>query len=129
MKYREFKTSSGAKIILGKDAKSNDELMRKFEGKENIIIHTVAPGSPFCVIDDLKPSRKDIAEAAGACVFHSQDWRDNRGNVKVNIFTGKDVEKKKDMKEGTWKVKKSKTKIIKKRKIINLIKNVKNLYC
>jgi len=118
MKFREFTTSSGAKIILGKDAKSNDELMKKFEGKENTIIHTVSPGSPFCVIDDLKPSREDINLSGAYCARYSQDWRDNKRDVKVNIFTGKDVNKKRGMKIGTWKVKKSKTKTIKKKDII-----------
>ena len=123
MKFREFTTSSGAKIILGKDAKSNDELMKKFEGKENTIIHTVAPGSPFCVIDNLKPSREDINLSGAHCVAYSQDWRDNKRDVKVNIFTGKDVNKKRGMKIGTWKVKKSKTKTIKKNDIIRNVKN------
>ena len=51
MKFREIELSSGTKIFLGKNAEQNDELMKKFRGKENVIIHTVAPGSPFCVMD------------------------------------------------------------------------------
>ncbi|MDD5192946.1 MAG: hypothetical protein PHX96_07450, partial [Candidatus Nanoarchaeia archaeon] len=60
MKFREFETGSGTKILLGRNAENNDELMKKFHGKENIIIHTVAPGSPFCVIDNLKPLKEDV---------------------------------------------------------------------
>ena len=120
MKPREIKLESGTKILLGKDAKSNDELMKKFEGKENTIIHTVSPGSPFCVIDDLKPSREDINLSGAYCARYSQDWRDNKRDVKVNIFTGKDVNKKRGMKIGTWKVKESKTKTIKKKDVIKV---------
>jgi len=122
MKVRKFITLSGAKIILGKDAKSNDELMKKFQGKDNTILHTVAPGSPFCVIENLKPNKEDIKKTAIFCAAYSQDWRDNKKDVKVNIFTGKNVNKTKGMKIGTWKVKKSKTKIIKKQDIIKIKK-------
>ena len=122
MIFRKKKLKSGKEILLGKDAKSNDELMKKFEGKENVIIHTVAPGSPFCVIEDLKPSRKEIQEASSACAYYSQAWRDNQADIMVNVFTGKDVSKKKGMKSGTWKVNKSEKKKIKRRKIKNVNK-------
>jgi len=125
MKFREIILESGTKILLGKDEKSNDELMKKFKGKENIIIHTVASGSPFCVIDNLKPSRKDITISGAYCAEYSQDWRDNKKDVKINIFTGKGISKEKGMKPGTWKVERLKTKIIKKRKIEKFLKEKK----
>ena len=36
----------------------------------------------------------------------SQDWRDNQGNVKVNVFLKGDCFKDKEMKSGSWSVKK-----------------------
>jgi predicted ribosome quality control (RQC) complex YloA/Tae2 family protein len=115
MKFREIKISSGINILLGKDAENNDELVKQFKGKENTIMHTVAPGSPFCVIEDLNPNQKDIKEAAVFCAEKSQDWRDNKGDVKIHVFTGKDVKKPLLAKKGTWK-------ITKKAKIINVKK-------
>jgi predicted ribosome quality control (RQC) complex YloA/Tae2 family protein len=106
MKFREIMTSSGKKVLAGKNAKNNEELINQFKGKENIILHTVAPGSPFCVVDDLKTNKKDIKETAIICASKSQDWRDNKQDVKVHIFTGKDVYKNKGMKIGTFGVKK-----------------------
>jgi len=120
MKFREFDIL-GSVVLMGKNAEQNDELVKQFQGKENIIMHTVAPGSGFCIIDDLHPSNKIIKQSAILCAAYSQDWRDNQGNVKINIFTGKDVEKKKGMKTGTWKVKKGKTKTIKKKDIEKFI--------
>jgi predicted ribosome quality control (RQC) complex YloA/Tae2 family protein len=117
MGFREITLTSGAIVSSGKDAKSNDELMEKFKGKPNVIMHTVSPGSPFCVINNLKPSRKDISASGAICATYSQDWRDNKGDVKVNVFTGKDISKRKSMKVGTWKVNKCKVIKIKKRKI------------
>ena len=121
MKFREKVLTSGAKILLGKNAENNDELVRKFEGEKNIIIHTVAPGSPFCVIDNFKPSKEDIIEAGTYCARYSQDWRDNKKNINVSIFDGKNVSKEKGMKAGMWKVKKSKKITIKKKDIEKLI--------
>jgi predicted ribosome quality control (RQC) complex YloA/Tae2 family protein len=119
MKFREIVLASGTKFLLGKDAKGNDELMKKFRGKENKIIHTVAPGSPFCVIENLV-FEGDIHAAGAVCAKYSQDWRDNKRDVDVNVFTGKDVSKGKSDKPGTWKVKKSKVIKIKKEDILKL---------
>ena len=49
---------------MGKNADSNDELVNNFRGKENLILHTVKPGSPFCVIEKLNPTSEEIKEAA-----------------------------------------------------------------
>jgi len=115
MKPREFTLPSGTNILLGKNSSNNDELVSKYHGKENIILHTAKPGSPFCVIDKLNPTKEEIKQSATICASKSQDWRDNRKEVAVHIFSGKDVEKDKNMKEGTWKIK-SKPKLIKVKK-------------
>lgn len=116
-RFREKILESGTKIILGKDAKSNDILMDKFKGKNNTILHTLAPGSPFCIINNLNPSEEDVYTAGIFCAKHSQSWRDNKGDVLISVFIGKDVSKSKDMKIGTWNVKKSEQIIIKKEDI------------
>jgi len=122
IKFREIELKPGSKILLGKNEENNDELMKEFKGKENIILHTVAPGSPFCVIDDLKPSKQIINISGGACASYSQDWRDNKKDTMVNIFTGKDISKNIFMKKGTWKVKKARKIKVKKEDIIKFEK-------
>ncbi len=121
MEFREIILESGARIFLGRNAENNDELVKKFKGKENVMIHTVAPGSPFCIIDTLNPSKGDISASGAHCARFSQDWRDNKKDVKISIFTGKDVNKERGMSIGTWKVKNSKTRTIKKEDIEKLI--------
>jgi len=113
-KFRNFTLPSGATLLLGKDAGNNDELVKNYKGKENVILHTAKPGSPFCIIGDLNPSKEDIKQSAIICAAHSQDWRDNKSDVKIHHFTGKDV--KKTMKKGSWKLK-SKPKVIKIKKL------------
>ncbi|MGA2130251.1 MAG: NFACT RNA binding domain-containing protein [Candidatus Pacearchaeota archaeon] len=121
IKFREIKLVSGSEFILGRDEKSNDELMKKYKGKENIILHTRAPGSPFCVIK-TKIFDGDVNAAAVLCARYSQDWRNNKKNVAVNVFTGKDISKEKGMKAGTWNVKKFTTIIVKKEEILKVLK-------
>lgn len=124
--FRKIELESGTKILLGKDDENNDELMRKFKGKKNTIIHTSAPGSPFCVIDgNLDPTQSDIKASGAICAGYSQDWRDNKGDVIVDIFTGKNTFKDKRMKPGTWKVKKARKKKIKKKDILKNLKCLK----
>ncbi len=116
--FREYILRSGTKILLGKNAENNDELMKLFKGKENTILHTVAPGSPFCVILKESPSKAEIKEAGIVCAARSQAWRDTRKDVEMHVFTGKDIKKPFFAKKGTWKIKKPPKKIIiKKREI------------
>ncbi len=116
MKPREYELYSGTKILLGKNSENNDELVKKYEGKECVILHSAKPGSPFCVIDkEGKILKKEIKEAAVICASKSQDWRDNKSDVNMHKFTGKEVYKSRLMKSGSWGLKK-KPKIIKVKK-------------
>ena len=88
----------------------------KMSKEEEIVIHTEAPGSPFCNIKG-GASKKDIKEAAIICAKFSQDWRDNRSDVVVNVFFGKHIYKQKSMKLGAFGVKTSKKLKVKKKDI------------
>lgn len=120
VKFREITLLSGARFLLGKDEESNDRLMRLFKGKASTILHTQAPGSPFCVVEK-QVFEGDIYAAATACARYSQDWRDNKKDIKVNVFTGKDISKPKGAKPGLWHVGNSRTIIVKKKDILKLI--------
>jgi len=115
MKPREFVLKSGTNIFLGKNSENNDEIVKLYSGKKNIILHTAKPGSPFCIINKLNPLKEEIKESAIICASKSQDWRDNKKDIAIHIFTGKDITKKKGMKTGTWGLK-SKPKLIKVKK-------------
>lgn len=116
IQYRKFITHSGTKVLAGKDAKQNEILVKEYIGKNNIIMHTAKPGSPFCIITE-KLRKGDKKETAKFCAKRSKDWRDNKDDVIVHIFTGKDIRKKKDMKIGTFGIKKFKVIKIKKSEI------------
>ena len=126
-KFREFLTSSQKKVLGGKNAENNEELIAQVFSSE-LVLHTKEPGSPFVNIKSDKKdiSKKDIKEAAVFCAAYSKDWKKNKKDVLVHYFLGKDIYKEKDMKAGTFGVKKYKEIKIKKEEIIKFLEKVKD---
>jgi len=117
-KFRHFITSGGKLVIGGKSAEQNEELMKTCLDNENIVLHTEAPGSPFCIIKEKEEeiSKQEIEESAVFCAKYSHVWKKAKvkKNVTVHYFLGKDIFKTKGMKLGTFGVKKFKKIIVKK---------------
>ena len=109
-KFRCFSTSNGKLVAGGKSAEQNEELLKKHLDRENIVLHTAMPGSPFCIIKAKKREilKQDIKEAAVFCAKYSQAWKKskNKKDIEVHYFLGIDIFKTKDMKLGTFGVKK-----------------------
>ena len=123
--FRSFVLNSGREIFLGKSSENNDELV-SLAKRTDLLLHTSLPGSPFCNVGE-KPSKKEINEAAIYCAKFSQDWRDNKNDVKIHSFLKGDTIKNEKMKEGSWQVRKIREKIkIKKADIFELERKLKN---
>ena len=123
MALRQYQTSTGITVLLGKSAETNEELIKQ-SVKNELLLHTAKPGSPFANIK-LKESeltKQDIYEAAIMCAKHSQDWRDNKRDISVSVFSVSDVYKSKDMSLGTFGVKKETKIIVKKQDILDFEK-------
>lgn len=107
-KYRWFVTASGKKVIGGKSALQNDELLKHITAASEtyLIMHTSAPGSPFSVI--LTPlstiTKQDTEECATFTACFSQTWKTGKSSANVDIFKSKQVHKDKMMKAGMWRV-------------------------
>jgi predicted ribosome quality control (RQC) complex YloA/Tae2 family protein len=114
-KFRELISKRGTLILAGKSAENNEELVAQIKPDEEVF-HTAQPGSPFVNIKG-EPKSEDIKEAAIFCARYSKDYRDNKSDVVVNNFKGKDIYKRKDMEKGTFGLKKYKTIVVKKRAI------------
>jgi predicted ribosome quality control (RQC) complex YloA/Tae2 family protein len=123
MKFREFITKKGTIILAGKDEDSNEELIKQMEPEE-YVFHTVASGSPFVNVKG-KARLGDLKRAAIICARYSQDWRDNKKDVFVSKFKGKDIYKEKKMKIGTFGIKRSNKIKIKKKEIERFSKELK----
>ncbi|MFH1325509.1 MAG: NFACT RNA binding domain-containing protein [archaeon] len=112
---RKVTTKKGTLILAGRDEDSNESLIEQAKEDEDVF-HTEKPGSPFVNIKG-KPKAGDRKFAALICARYSHDWRDNKKDVIVHRFKGKDIYKTKGMKKGTFGVKKFKAIKIKKREI------------
>lgn len=108
-KYRWFFTRSGKLVIGGKSATQNDELLEQITALSGdyLVMHTAAPGSPFCVI--LAPlssiTKADRTECAVFTGCFSRAWRDKKTNATIDIFLSSQFVKTRTMKTGTWGVK------------------------
>lgn len=120
---REFETKAGTLVLAGRNAESNEDLVNQVKPSEEVF-HTRSPGSPFVNIKG-KPKKGDLKQAALFCARYSRDWKKNRTNVEVHRFKGKDIYKLKDMKLGTFGVKKLKIIKLKKEDIIKFEKEQK----
>ena len=103
--FREYVASSGRRVLGGKSAESNDELVGR-AGSKDVLLHTMGPGSPFVNVGE-NPSKSDLKEAAVFCAKYSQEWRGSKKDLVVNKFQRSDMNKSVLMKAGTWGVKKS----------------------
>lgn len=113
--FRQHTSKQGTLFLAGKSAETNELLIAQIE-KDEDVLHTAKPGSPFVNIKG-KTKKGDIEEAAIFCAVYSQDWKKNKKDVIVHVFKGKDVFKEKMMKQGTFGVKKFKEIKVKKGEI------------
>ena len=76
-RFRWFITSDGFLVVGGRDADTNEELVKKYMDKSDVVFHTQDPGSPMTIIKAQgKPvSEQAITEAAQFVVSYSSIWK------------------------------------------------------
>jgi predicted ribosome quality control (RQC) complex YloA/Tae2 family protein len=76
-KFRWFISSDGFLIIGGRDATSNEIVIKKHTDTNDLVLHTDMAGSPFFVIKsaDKKIPESTIKEAADAVCTFSKTWK------------------------------------------------------
>ena len=122
-KFRRIITKRGTLILAGKDAETNEQIIKQ-AGKDEDVFHTESAGSPFVNIKG-SPKREDIKDAAIFCAKYSREWKSNKQNVIVHKFKGRDVYKTKEMGTGSFGVKKFRKIKVKKQDIENFEKTFK----
>ncbi len=77
-KFRWFYSSERLLVIGGRDASSNETLLKRYANPEDVIMHAEVHGAPFFVVKTggVEPKPETLKEAAQACVSYSRLWKD-----------------------------------------------------
>ncbi|MBI2581143.1 DUF814 domain-containing protein [Candidatus Woesearchaeota archaeon] len=106
-KFRWFVSSEGFLCIGGRDATTNEIIMKKHAEKDDIVFHTELAGSPFFVVKSsshegpIGPAT--IEEAAVATASYSRAWK--AGLQSVDVYWVKPEQVSKEAKAGEYLVK------------------------
>ena len=84
-KFRWFVSSDGFLVVAGRDAVSNEVLIKKHTDDKDVVFHADIVGAPFVVIktEGKKPSEQCLREAAEFAAAFSRGWREGFGSVDV----------------------------------------------
>jgi predicted ribosome quality control (RQC) complex YloA/Tae2 family protein len=76
-KFRWFRTSDDVLVIGGRDATTNEIIVKKHAEKGDLVFHTDMAGSPFFLLklEGSKPSKEALQEAADATCSYSRAWK------------------------------------------------------
>ena len=94
-KFRYFYTSIGSLVVCGKDASTNELLIKKYTEPWETVFHADITGAPFCVIKDVKePKESELKETAILSACYSKAWQRGLGSVDVYWVKGEQLDKK-----------------------------------
>ena len=84
-KFRWFVSSDGFLVVAGKDATSNEVLVKKYAEADDLVFHADVVGAPFVVVktENKKPSEQCLHEVGEFAAAFSRGWREGFGSVDV----------------------------------------------
>ena len=94
-KFRWFISSDGFLIVAGKDATSNEALIKKYTAPNDIVFHADIVGAPFVVVktEGKQPSEQCLQEAAEFAAAFSRGWREGFTSTDVYWVTPEQLSK------------------------------------
>ncbi len=84
-KFRWFVSSEGFLCVGGRDATTNEIIVKKHAEKGDVVFHTEMSGSPFFVIkaEGKSAGKETLEEAATAAASFSRAWKLKLSNAEV----------------------------------------------
>jgi predicted ribosome quality control (RQC) complex YloA/Tae2 family protein len=84
-KFRWFVCSDGFLVVAGRDAVSNEVLIKKHTEPNDVVFHADIAGAPFVVVKTggKEPSMQCLREAGEFAAAFSRGWRENFASVDV----------------------------------------------
>ncbi len=94
--FHWFKSSDGFLVIGGRDAKSNEAIVKKHLDKDDLFLHADIQGASGCVIksDGKKVPESTLQEAAQFSAVRSKAWQQGLPAVDVYAVAEEQVSKK-----------------------------------
>lgn len=82
-KFRWFVSSDGFLVVAGKDAVSNEVLIKKYTEASDVVFHADVVGAPFVVVKTggKEPSEQCLREASEFAAAFSRGWREGFASV------------------------------------------------
>ncbi len=92
-KFHWFKSSDGFLVLAGKDASTNDLLIRRHLQRNDLVFHAEIHGAPFTIIktEDKVVPESTLSEAAQAAASRSKAWSLNLSSVDVYWVSAQQV--------------------------------------
>ena len=105
-KFRWFYSSEGFLCIGGRDATTNDILVKKHLEEGDLVCHTEMPGSPFFIIkaQGKQPGKKTKEEAAIATASYARAWKLGVSYAEVYIVKSDQVKKELGLPKGMFMI-------------------------
>ena len=84
-KFRWFTSSDGFLVVAGKDAVSNEVLVKKYAEADDPVFHAEVAGAPFVVVkaEGKTVSEQALREAGEYAASFSRAWREGAGSADV----------------------------------------------
>jgi len=94
-KFRWFFSSVGFLTVGGRDASTNEVLIRRHMEPQDVVFHADLPGAPFVLIKTggKKPTEKTLKEAAQFAASYSRAWKEGVAAVDVYWVSPQQVSK------------------------------------
>jgi len=94
-KFHWFFSSEGFLCIGGRDATSNEIVIKKHTDKDDLVFHTDIAGSPFFVVkaEGRKIGEATMEEAAQATAAYSRAWKAGISSAEVFMINAEQVSK------------------------------------
>ena len=95
-KFHWFFTGNGFLVVGGRDAKSNEQVVKKIMQPNDIYFHADIQGAPHTALktEGKKPAKSDLEEAASFAAVFSKAWREQLPAIDVYSAKPEQVSKK-----------------------------------
>jgi len=106
-KFRWFKSSDGFIVVGGKDATTNEMIVKKHTEKNDIVFHAEIIGAPFCVVKAGKKTevpKTTLEETAQFAASYSKAWQKRLGTVDVYAVKPGQLRKELGLPKGAFMV-------------------------